>query len=879
MAEQQFYKRSRLSSRDGDTPDEVSFGTPNKGASALRRADDALSDIDSVLADNDQAMSGINADSTNSDTGSNDALSGSDLSAAESADAPSPTEADIAEASKVDPDQLGEGYSGGKQKARGRFSRRQKMIGGGAVGLVGGGTIFTLLMFAPVLRLESYLQRINNRAFAYASEAVGDRTSHLFKNYMTSRILSMEGCTTVRSIDCKANYANKGVASRLFAQWQDSRVEEKIFDKLGFSIESTTNPNRQAGVHKFTIRDRRGQSIRFSGVEDYDRLVSGQFTGGKRELGREIRIALKDATRWQDVMQRRSVRSYLTRKHGIKNWCFLACKQRDELDLKIGDAKTKLKTAFVERFVYPMSGKYGFIMDCLIGGKPNDAACSLDALRNKGIDETRVPDAVVKRLIKDFEEAPDLNLTQIVLKELLAKVMTRTSAQTAVSAIPVAGQIYFGLVVVDTFDRLDHFVESGGLGHYAAEVNASQYLTYYTAMRSFGDEVKSHAVSMDEISEVMGQFDGPNGAEDSKVYQAYNKTGPAVASLFGQKAYAQSTEGDDSYKCANGEPIPEDEYVCEEKRMNRTYAIEDYRNNRVVDGIVDTLENYDCIHREIAGHCAPGASPRSYIRPFLDTIDEVTSAVSGIVSDTVMATIRALPGIGSVIKYVEEKAADLLQGLFGKVFPLPIGIDSPGREKYEGLEAGADVAASQFGQGGYTESGEAYGLGAPALSEAEASEVYQDYLAQSNYEYRHSSLIARLTDLENPRSAASQVIKDVPTSPSRATQNFASMIVNPFKMLGSIFGSLSRPVNAQQAVAQNDINAFAITRYGYPANDPAITRDPAELTPEFCEKAKAQHDLSAYENPETGFEEYSVANPCLLEEVATEAASALFTNN
>ena len=869
MAEQQFYKPSRRSSREGDTADDVTFGAPNKGADALRRADDALGDIDSVLAENDQAMSGIDKD----------VLDGDGLAAAESGDPKAdPKSPETAEAEQLpDGDRLGRGYTGKLGDRLTGLSRRQKTGVGIILGLAGGGSIFSLLFFGPVLRLESYMQRINQRAFSYASEAVETRTSNLFRNYMTTHILSLEGCKAVRSIDCRANYAGKGIASQLYATWQDAKVEEQIFDKMGFSIESTSNPNSNAGVHKFTLRDRRGRLITFSGADDWDRFVSGQFTGGSRSLGRELRVAIKDSTRWYDVMQRRSVRNYLERKHGVKLWCFLACKARDNVELNVADAKTKYKSAFVERFVYPISGKYGFIMDCLISREPGKGQCSVESLRNRGIDRDRVPDEVVARIVKEFETTPDLNLSQVIIKQLLEKVMSQTAAQATVSAIPVAGQIYFGLVVIDTFDKLNGFVESGGLGQYAAEVNASQYLEYYTGMRSFNDEMKSHAVGMDEVSTVMQEFEG---AEDSKVYQAYNSTGAVTAGLFSQKAYAQAAGSDpDGYVCDDGDPIPEGEYVCEEKRLNRTYAIEDWRNNQVVDGIVDTLDNYDCISPEVAGHCPPGASPRSYIRPALGTIEQVSNSVFGTLADAAMSVVRALPAVGDIIKYVENKSSDLMQAMFGKVFPLPVSIDSPGREKYDGLEAGGDIAASQFGEGGYTDDGKGYGLGAPALSRSEASEIYQNFIAQQDYEYAHSGLIARLTNLSNPRSFASRLINTVPNNPNQSAQNLASSIINPFKLIGSLFGNISRPVSAQQAVAQNDINAFAITRYGYPASDPTLNIDPAELTPEFCEHAKAVRDLSATQNPETGFDEYSAANPCLLEEVVVEAAGGLFVNN
>lgn len=742
--------------------------------------------------------------------------------------------------------------TGGRHgKVKTRFSKRKKLLAGGLVFLTGGG-IGLFVIFSPTLRLESYMARINHRAFALAGSAVERRASHLFERYMISHALDLESCGNVITNACR-NPITGGLAGGLFSTWRDVRIEQKLLDRFGLEIRSLNNPDRSAGAERFAIIDRYNGN-RVVTLTNGD-IQAGRFSGGSRTLGRDMRTFLRDETKWYELMHRRSVRKYLARKHNIRSWCFFACKTKDNIELRAADAKTWFKYRFVERFVFPFSGKYGFIMNCIISG----GSCDGKDLRDRDLDRGRLPDVEIDEITEYFKSNPNAQLSQYVLEKLLAKVMSKQAARAAVSSIPIAGQVYFGLVVVDMFDRLDGYVKNDGLSKFAADLNARQYLEYYTGMRSVNDEMKSHVLSLEEVGAVMTEFED---AEHSLVYQSY-----ANGNVY------RNQGGDEPYLCNDGKPIPENEYVCREKKIKgRTFVIEDWRNNRAVDGIIETLNIYDCaVNIPFTDACPPGGSPRSYIRPFLDGIDRVVSGVLSPVFSAVFSLAESIPGVGQVLTFVKNKFGELMMAFFTNIFPLPVQLNSPGREKYDGLEAGADVAASEFGKGGYNKSNEPYGLGAPAITNEQSYAIMQDYFDQQQHDYENLGFMDKLTSLDYPQSFASKVVMSAPTQANQYPSLIASSVFSAF---GS-FGNLFMNQNAQ-AESQLSINAFGVTRYGYPLEHPAITTDPADLTEEYCEQAKQEWEASMTEDKLTGFDEYSVANPCLLELTAIETAGAWF---
>lgn len=532
------------------------------------------------------------------------------------------------------------------------------------------------------------------------------------------------------------------------------------------------------------------------------------------------------------------------------------------MELRRQHIATRFKYFLAKRFVSPFSDKLGTIFGCLTGGA---ASCTPERLRERGLSR-EVDNAFIDR-IKEKMELGNTRFSQIVLEELVEKFLTKTSSQaaarTAIGAVPYAGQIYLGATVIDMLHRIDSAIEDNTLSRVSADINSRQYIEWYTGMRSLNDEMKTGELSMEETGAVMKEFEG---AEESLVYQAN---------------YSDQSGGrvhrDPDYECPSGRPIAADELVCPEKTLQRTFLIEDIRNNTFVDGVATLLNRYDCATIEVRGTCV-GVRPRSIVQPVLGGINWATDNTIGRALSAGLSVMRATPGLGSFVSTLEEKTGELVNAVLTKLFPLPIQPDSPGRDKYDGLEAGGAITAAEFNKGGYDEGGEPYGLGAPQLSAEQMTMLYEEYFEQQKYEYSNMGTLAKLTDVTYSGSFMNKVIDFVPTR----SNNIPTTLAYAFpRMLGTVFRSFTttKSVHAQAAAAQVAVNnAFGITMYGYPSGSSAFTQDPDLLTDEYCETSRRARQDSMTNNELSGFDEYTVADPCQLERVVAETGSSYYIN-
>ncbi|MDZ7785860.1 MAG: hypothetical protein U5L95_01935 [Candidatus Saccharibacteria bacterium] len=770
-----------------------------------------------------------------------------------------------------------------------KFWTRRRKAGGGVIGLFVGGGVLISVLTLPALKLEHFMQNINQKAFAVAANAVEARAGHLMERYMVSYMTQLNTCTQTVSLDCRYTYRGAGIAGNLFNQWRDARVEQKLFDNYG--IEIRTEQDSDTGITRHRLYDTKLRS-----EIDLSRDVDGKFRNivtdrGRRDFGREMNRFLRQETKIYQVMERRSIRKYLQRKHDVRLWCFWACDTRDNLEDRSASARTRYKYRFVSRFVYPFSSKYGLIFTCAIdrniGSRAN--SCGPNDLRERDLDRNNLSEEDRNDIIKHFrgtdENGKPLGrsrgtVSSYVLEKLLAKVMKDSSARLAATKIPVAGQLYFVASMALLADDFDRAIDDDALSRFHSALAAEQYREIYTGFRSLNDETKSHEVDLNELGAALSDLDG---AEKSKLWRAYsNQQNNDVAFLGSSTVHAQS---DEEYTCQDGEPIDRGDHVCDEKKIVRgpgdRFEVEKLRDNPVVDRVasaVNTLD--DCVTSppgveivvEINAPCP--ADYRFFLERIVGAVDFVLSSIGSVV----FGLVSNIRGYDTFEEWAKNLFDTFLTWVFSYVFPLPVQEDSPARVKLDGVIAGADVTSAEFAEGGYDESGQPYGLGAPVISDEEYAKITKEQLEQQRQNFRKEDLLTRLASLEHPQSLASGLVGSIPIGQTQGTGAIFG-IMNGFKanLRNAFTGSVGADSLAEQQLA---INAFGITRYGYSQNDPAFTRNPDQLTEESCEEYKERWEESGEgnENPYTGLEEKRIANPCLLEEAAVEAAGAYFTN-
>ncbi|MCA1806474.1 MAG: hypothetical protein LC687_01210 [Actinobacteria bacterium] len=719
-------------------------------------------------------------------------------------------------------------------------TRLKKVAVFGTSGVIVSLVVSVFVFFAPVIRLESLFSTINQRVYAGAATAVENRLGFLLERYMVNYVISLDSCTQVRSNLCRAPVTSGGVTAGLFQAWRDTRIEQRLMKHFGLEVASAGTTT--GGQRSWQMIGRDKNPIRVSAAGT---LTGGPFEGGRRQFGREFNRFLRSETSWYQVMQRRSIRKYLTRKHDIKFWCFMACQTRDTLDRTVADTKTRYRTRFIDRFVYPFSGRIGLYFDCI--GQVRPSRCDPDNLRNSQLDRSKLSADDTKRIVNSLSKNPNQRLTTFIIGEIAERLIGNQLSRRAVAAIPVVGKFYLGAWAIDLAYNTDQAIKDGKLSQFVADINSLQYIEYYQAVQSDKDAFRAGDLDLDELAE---HVEALEQAEDSLVYRSYTN--------YNNR---EVTEVDPDYVCGDGEPIPDGELVCPEKRVARTFKIEQIRNNMVVDiAASGAFFQYEQIE-PVVGRILRG-------------IAFVSDAIVGTVAKGLYNLVKEKPAAIAIV----EKAGEAASWVFEKIFPLPVMPDSPGREHVDGLIAGGEASAYEFAKGGYTQDDEPYGLGGVELSDEEFADVLAYHEEQSRYNLENSDFLTRIASIDNPNSLVIRAAQSVPTNASASMHKVATM---PFHVVTGIFSNVASMLQGQAsadefAQKQSSINAFGIPRYGYPLGHPALEMEPEDVTPAYCEQTKETWLESMELAETTGFDEYGVANPCLLELTVLEVGGSLF---
>ena len=181
--------------------------------------------------------------------------------------------------------------------------------------------------------------------------------------------------------------------------------------------------------------------------------------------------------------------------------------------------------------------------------------------------------------------------------------------------------------------------------------------------------------------------------------------------------------------------------------------------------------------------------------------------------------------------------------------------------------AGMDVQYNEI-----AESGGDLGIGGQLLTDEQVVAIHDEVEQERQEEFQSQTLFARLFS-ENSRSLLGRVALALPSNLGQAVKTIASSIAQPFQFLGAIFGS-----SAQAQSLPTNFNPFHKLTFGYPVDSPAF--ETALDDPELAECATDLEDKREFgTTPEIGFEVPLTTDLCALERVATNVASAVYTND
>lgn len=881
MAPQQFYRPNRRPSRDDGMYEDESqpLGLPTTPSVELgvskEKTQGVMDDIDSALAENNEAKKSFSGDELNS--GEKTADEGPETLGGAGAAKESALLGDNII------DRLGKGYTGNMASnavagiIAGKLGNRRRVLIGSGVGVGITGIIIAGFFALLPLKLIHIVDNLQDTFFASTEEATDRWSEKLFEAYVRKHVLSGLGPGCGSTIDRNCIFNNNidrgSVAGRLFQGWRDAKLETKLAEKYG--IEFSLDRGRNEYFMKVN-----GQNINITSFKNDPNISLRDIDVGgsnRNDIRRAWKNALQDETRFKRALYRYKVGNLLERKYGVRR-CVIACGTRDNFDDWRDNKSKAFKVLLVERVLVPRTDTMGVLIQCImIGGCESFKDTDRDGNRRDGFQKTvgdnldrlraQIGKKAVNEMIDEANKFLDRGITASIVEKtfkLLVKDQGGDAAGKLVGeALPYVGWVDFAAQVSKTLVNGQQ-----NFRRWAYITNASAAVGLYLMYRSHVDEIKSGNVD----SEMVGSF--VTALSDTGLGDAPAETAPLYSELLGfetstQTAFSQFFDGT-AYAQSVGS-TERSEYVCNDKDSTATgqrICPEDSLNS---DGFIDSA---------LGIFKSPVLSPFTGILGLWDQefCLGACASLNGIydwTGNTLGSLFTKIPGV----QIAMSSLTGALAGVFGPFLEWVGGmlVPSPWPDRAEDI-SGAKVFTETVK--GANEAGNYSAhmmLGAKAVSDQEANQIRARVQNENREEFAALPLTDRLFGKNNSYSLVSRVALAMPmNSTTTAQSSVANLVGNPFAKLASSFSSL---LSGSKISAATDLpDAFGIKQYAIPFNDPVYSIDPDSLTDSYCKTFNEQWVQDATIDERTGQDVHNRVNPCKLNDATAVGLGALYTD-
>lgn len=730
-------------------------------------------------------------------------------------------------------------------KRAGRFLKKHKKsaLGGGLVGAAFGliffsGGIMNLLGPFKLMHLANNIEDVRGGRMHHTMDQRSDR-------FVTSMLAAEVAGDTQ---DGRNRYFQaKGWSSRHpFTQWYRDMKVNNFLDKLetdqGIRFIRESSPNGSDRLVR--IQTGRGEiNLDKRGVADQD---LGRFVNDRYETNQQARRALKqairDETRYYQVIKRRNLRRWAMETLGVRKWRFFEG-TRDNARNKVRSTWTRMVTKRAQS---------GSFLRCLFGGK---AKCPKTSSLNDPDNHTD-PDSggrrasqateVIEEGTEEARNTPDMP-DSAVKRTGAGKTGRIIAKKMAAKFIPFVN-IAEGITALVTIDAL---LGDGGLVKLIAVSRQAEYATAWTTFQTQTDHMKAgEEVSSEEVNATMEMYEG---VEKSEGYQDVfeqqpgslspeNARGPDSGAVF-----AQSDGTGDNQDFAE---------VTQDMQINNT----DNNAQKITDFYQSTVGQV--------------LSP-------LVTLCEGTGIcqVAKFVGDVVGFVLSAA---GEVLSFVipdniEEAGRSLLESIVGAVgewiftslggAPVCTGEESGG-QLFNCIDGGAAVTQEQFLQS----------VGGSQLSEEEVATLEHNLAEERLHKQKQQSMWKRYASLDNHRSLVSRMLVRMPLTWERVGQRVAGLFnYNPRSVatgtavsLQNLFGGSGAQVYAEK----HTDNLYGVKRYGFTEEE--LDQPPFGGQSESeCNKEKSEFEAAMKSNDEAQMDRSS--SICMVDEVVANGMKSMLT--
>ncbi len=669
-----------------------------------------------------------------------------------------------------------------------------------------------------------------------------------------------------------------GRISQLFNDWHAAKMEDKLYNK-GINVEY--DPKASPGKpYKITIDGENFEAAADFGSPDWN---EARFVGrreGTNILKRQMKVVLKEDTRWWQYLKRRNMKSGYLRDLNLRNKFHVPDKiarKLDDLDAKRLNRNTKFRKFLAKYIIQVGRGRVANIIGILLTGKRVSREEILDMNRVGRKNVVRIPDEKIEKLIKKYAGKDKKGIAKEIIKdiaEMLGRKLSNEAVEEIVEAaskaIPVIGWITLAFTILDLLEM----VQDGTFQKYISVMNSQSMLDMSNYMDTTLSEERRGYVDVESggdlrLTLIKGMsasriFTNTVGYKSPKDKQAegydcrpdvsisdMNSIFDAAGAIFGGKDSSELKQ----VGMKNGQD------TCENHRV-------DYNPAKAFTDLGFTKPLIDALLNPYTNNCAvipPGFEWLNNILPDFITKEcpstqDVYHSITGVISwlsnnfvfNWVTEKIASFPPIkflldkftGFIVNAVSVlitgnslAGAELLQG--------GLRTDTKtGARIFDSWSGGQQVTQNAFAKG----VGDGGGLGLVAQTPAETGALNKSIAQERKEELASGSIFERMFDMSHVDTLASGV------SAFAFTEAGFSNIVNPFNNIALAFSSGSASTfagNADQDYC-GDANQFgkAVTEFGvicYAIADDLIDGLTEEemvqySDPEFCKQYTAELD-------------------------------------
>ncbi len=764
-------------------------------------------------------------------------------------------------------------------------------VGGGIIGLLVAGFLFLI-----PLKIEHIVQNLESRFFGTSQSAIQNESQKLFEKYIVQRVLPGYSGKCLSTIDknCSAIriLGSKNPITNLYNVWAQNKLENKLAGPP-YNIEF------QKKADGWYLKTPTTGSAGIAIGKDGENIDSAFQKVGPAEM----RQAIKDETKWYQVMMRYKVGRLLEEKYGVKR-CIIFCGIRDSLDKKIADQKIAAKLFLLQRVIKPRNQNLAIVLECFLKGdscnpltsQPN--ADSVDVAANGAAENPDtevavssglralaqsygiVDEATLKALEDTYSKIGENGFQSYVVESVLTKVgASEATVASATDAIPIAGWINIAAQIVNFINNAPQKLKK-----LRYVVNAAAAVQLFSMYMTYADEIHTGHVTATEVGSMVGSLGSgksgyTGGTADATQTPLYNylinnNTSAAQSSTTGTStalinsvintAYAAGTstpsQGTASpYVCNNGSPVPPGQLVCSEEKLGGS--------NSILDSLKSIINQGGGVLTKLA-----------YIwNHSLGWLLNILQNVLGNLISTIFINASKAADLTCDIPFAKDfnpycvarsavlSSMTFLQDVITKwLIPNPISANMSGGRTFDEMAAGADVSGNDFAHNG---------IGGKVLNPTQVAVILNQNQSQDYKLFSQQSMFAKLFDTSSSYSLISRIAMAMPVSFMSAETSFADFFSNPF---GNMFTSFAAILNGKAVAAipaQSD--PFGVPQYGYTQNDLNAIGDPEKYWTDHCngDSSKGYQPDNSYNisasgsssiDPNTGMPMNTTTDPCEL---------------